>query len=412
MATTPTRLKEPISLPNLQHNEQVQLEDFQRICTLPLTALKNALTVIFNGQSGKFEGLKLRVDTVVSGDKTDYYVVVGHGFGIVTTTDDAHSSTTYNGSYVIAVNTSKVLFKLPAYPTPLTRKSRYRIFVKHATEETDVQPRNFIDVSGNFVTRDVPTLVTYTLVGDFDSEDVDKPSPDPPAYNELTLGYITVDKMVITIDQMPDSPLTLYTHQHAAVLDHPDGSVMADHLSADLSGGWITGDYSIKMMSYMLQTLQGTLTDPNSRISTVIDEDGNIIRSAVEDVVTELVQRYLANITDGQGNLSKKAIDTMTDDAGRPVIYRMGVRCGEVSGDDGEMPVPDGFTKAQTVYIVSIANLQWTHVIGSAVELTCQQASHGICVCKAVVKRNSDGTVLETVKGTANYLAIAIAPQG
>ena len=70
------------------------------------------------------------------------------------------------------------------------------------------------------------------------------------------------------------------------------------------------------------------------------------------------------------------------------------------------MTIPQGFTAAQTHFIVSIAQVSYPVYEGSYVELHCEVSEPNICKCYAIVNGNST----QKYYGVANYLAVAIKP--
>jgi len=384
----PNRFTNLTSKSLLEQNQQLTPDDFENFAGLSVEAMQNALTTVFNGNSGILEGLGLSINN-------SNELFLNPGYGIVTVLND-NDPKFIDGTYVIVNNErTKIL------DVPLITEEMF-VWLIHAETETDEQDRQFVKPDGTFETRRVFTR----LVHDFDTI-IEPIYPLPEKlFNRILLGTIQPGSSIPLIAEQ--KPLTLFQHSEKTPIDHPNGSIQSRHIDDLIMGDYQDGsDLNLRKMSRALINLQGNMASPDERISTVLDGSGNIENDAIETAVESLVQKHLGGLTDGQGNLAQKAVDNAKDDVGRPIIYKIGIKSGQVNGDNGRMAIPEGFTVSDCVFILSIGKLGWDQHRGSSVEIVCYEAAPGICQCYADV----NGTGQKKYYGTANFIAIGIKPR-
>lgn len=387
------RFKNKVEKPKLEQNQQFSKEDIQNIIQMPVDAVNNTLSVILQGETGALEGLNISI-------KNKREVFLSPGYGIVTNigSDD---KLLVDGTYLIVNNEDdKYLFTLPVSPIG----TEFFIYLKHITIEGDEKTRTFIREDGTKDSRIVSTKYIHSFEAGYENVSI---LPEK-VYNKLYRAKITMGGTgtPTVIEQFPTRIITLYQHRLATPIDHPDSSIKAEHIDPVIMGNYVEGtDLTIKKISQSLKNLAGNTSSPDERISVVIDNNGNINNEAIVNVVDQLVQKYLSGLTDGQGNLSQSAIDNAKDDAGRPLIYRIGVKSGQVDGDGGKLPIPEGFTVNDCVFIVSIGRLGWDQNPGTSVEINCFE-ENGIGHCYAVVQ----GTNEKKYFGSLNCLSLGIKP--
>lgn len=390
----PNRFQHPTGSPNLNQDEQLNPADFDNIVQMPINAVANAMSVMFQGETGVIDGLRISL-------KNNNEVYLSSGYGVITTLNP-NDSNEIEGSFIVVNNEdSKYLFTIPLLPVG----AKILVYLQHHVSDTTPQLRTFINADGSKTTRQVNTQKIH----DFTSGWMANKLLPSKIYNYLFVATITVGSTTVPwiIEQWPTKVLTLYQHQNAVPLDHANGSVKQQHIDPAIMGNYIEGtDMTIKAMSTTLENMKGNMASPAERIKVVIDENGNIDNDAIADAVEQLVRTHLSGLTDGQGNLSSEAIDTAKDDAGRPLLYKIGVKAGQVDGNSGKLPIPEGFTLGDCVFIVSIALLTWDQQPGSSVEIHCSE-SNGVCQCYAIVNHDNG----KKYWGTANCLAIGIKPR-
>jgi len=385
----PRKLQYPVRVPRIGENEQLTQADFQRIASMPFAALRNALSAVFDLDSGKIEGLDMYLK--------DGSVWVSRGFGVITVYDPADADKkTIEGTYIITVDEDTELFLMPLFTkTTMYVYLKFNWFPDPASSED----RNFLKSDGTYETKKHDTLYTYSFTGGYDllqpTDKFDYPS-------KLLLGTIDFDFEGSSTLSQDDRVMTLFKHKESNPIDHPLRSISADHINENVVGDFVEGsDLNLGSISEILQALRGVFTNANDRIRSVIDENGNVVIEAVKDVVDDLVQQHLAGITDGQGGFSKRALINANDENGRAMAYQIGVRGGVVDGDGGQLYPPEGFSSNQTVHHVSINRLIFPCIAGTSVELVCNVNNQGTVDCHAIsngVKRH----------GTANFISIGI----
>jgi len=223
---------------------------------------------------------------------------------------------------------------------------------------------------------------------------------------------------------------TVNAHKTAAPLDHPDGSVTA----AKLASGAALANLGYTPLNKDGDTMTGALNVNKVQISA--DPNGAIaIGDSAQNGITPYIDFHYGKggaqsynvrlINDADGNLSflfgsgagtlKVVGDTVYTSGNFTAVNNIGILSGVVS-NGGTIPLPNGFTQAQCVWLVSmnnsnVNNYRYDIDEGSATgywyRSDCRTDANRVVTATQVFYAQNTHTDV-TQPGSANYIIIGV----
>lgn len=429
-----TSLNDLVEFPIAQNLENWTIEDWQLLSQMPrrLTAL--ILSVLTYGQSGVIAGMDLEVEKISENGKDEYYVNVTPGVALqyIGINDDFQVAPGKLGTHLIFVTEKARIGKLSDHPANQIigeTKDRYDPlslqldYIKTGDSADDLKSnRYFRNPTTNAVeTRQVETRVrsSFKLLWDDPNRFIDKPVNRP---DWITIGWVRIKDGANTLDSKDVfkntfSPIILQHHRTKTPLDHPLGSINAQHLKTTITGGYegSPDDLTLKQMSDWLVEMCGdrnVCPSPNFRISKTIDPAGTLIEAILGKSVVESIVNLLDGIIDEQGTLTDQALRNLRDKFGEIVPYRLGIWVGDMQASDSDIKsqckIPPGFDFSECVAFWGDKNIYYVHQSGKPWRKLSNVDNEGNVDCRVIVAEDSETE--QTYYCTVRVAVIGIKP--
>ncbi len=419
-----SRLKGLVKWVKFHNLERPIINDFNTLSLAPRDNLAFMLALIFGAQSGIIDGLNLSLD--------DGKVMINPGIAVQYLDEKYISEDGLLGSYPVVVRSKFSIGGLADHPANAAGETvinRYdpiliRTFFEDGgdTATSDTGERHFRTEDGRIIKQNVATTTrnAYQVIWDSKNRFMEGEQPKIRT-GWMCIGFVRVKDGAaeLTTEDLisyPYDPLILSQHRNKETLDHPARSVYPPHLSDNMRGEYKGNpdDLNLKEMSEEIKSARGTLPDMNERISEIIDTDGNVVYSKVEEAIRASILDILHRIIDDQGNLKASAIKGLQDEYGDIVVTHSDsvggtMRGGILDGSDcPSLPVPEGFDVDECIPIAGPEKVEWdvdSTVIKVGFIVTTERGTLKVYGYKWTKYNNGTDDLIEPI--TVNFLVSA-----
>lgn len=389
---------------NLQEGQRVSAEVFQQIELNARQTTGALILIMTNGVMAKHSGLV----TSRVGDR----VKVAWGIATRAVNPPTAPGTHTVNSYIQLMHDE--FAQRPATSFGVTRDDY--IVVSPTIENDPLSERQFLltDSLGTPVYKDgIPQVTTRTVVPSRTAHGIVE-WIQANSSNQVSISPWSVPVGVVhlkadgswTVENIEYPPCTVEAHRSRAVLDHPLGSVKANHLDPNIIGPtYKPGTHlTLEEIGKEIQAASGTSGSLNNRLDQLVDEAGNIRDDSVRDAIEDILLQILGGILDERGNLSADAV-IRTGATSKFAVLSGTTSGGSPDGGGGLMPIPEGFTEDECYFIS--ASRYVAFAVTSDVQVIYSSFNEGRRAHCTVTVERSDGTK-PVYFGLVNFLVIGI----